>query len=242
MQDKKSSNSRTSLTAALVLNSTSHFRKFFPASLVLLTHYLIGNLVRTNFTENFSFYGSNLRPYPTPLHLTKNRLIASYYGSAKAHSRPADTSLSQTCSGNRKLFHTGFGLYFFLYFNWSHLSFREVIKFARDAVIFNNTTFPKGKHKLHYTVQHHLRIERFSIAHFRIAFCLCQNESKWENILIKIDLKTFVQGLVLKQRQKATRKIKSKVITLANHKEQRQSNEPIKTPRKLMLKFASESR
>ena len=49
-----------------------------------------------------------------------------------------------------------------LYFSLSHLSFREIIKFTRDAVIFNNTTFPTSKQKLRYIAQieNHLHIER----------------------------------------------------------------------------------
>ena len=94
------------------------------------------------------------------------------------------TLLYQTRNSNRKLFksyrgllevsnschahlrsHKGqmiFVLYFFLNFKLSYLSFREVIKFTRDVVIFNNTTFPTSKQTLCYIVQieNHPHIER----------------------------------------------------------------------------------
>lgn len=95
-----------------------------------------------------------------------------------------------------------FLLYSFLYFSLSHLSFREVIKFTRDAVIFNNTTFPTTTQKLRYIVQteNHLHIER----------CFQLSVGK------------------------------SKAITLANHKGNCQSNEPIKLHAKRGKPFASE--
>ena len=132
-------------------------------------------------------------------------------------------------------------------FNLSHLSFWEVIKFTRDTVIFNNTTFPTSKQKLRYIVHWKLPSYRanfsigplhFPVAFYRINYAGTQT-AQWYfqhkgtfTSPARLSFPSFESPTALFASQYwrplLSGQIKDKVITLANHKGHWQSSEPIK--------------
>ena len=138
-------------------------------------------------------------------------------------------------------------------FNLSHLSFWEVIKFTRDAVIFNNTTFPTSKQKLRYIV--HWKLPSYRAIFFNRSFArsgrMVQNKLCWDAnntrglpkqrnfyqsspTFLSFESPTALFTSQYNLFRLLSGQIKDKVITLANHKGHWQSSEPIKTSTKHM--------